>query len=123
MQYSERPHPSSYLSNRHVFSGDCVDYALTLPYGLGTAFCDVWFYSPVQPDRLVHARRLIDRCIESGNVAGCEETAVLLERDLAGEAVSWDQKVLVLLARGGVENLFCVQDILIEQEKVPSAAL
>lgn len=123
MQYSERPHPSSYLNNRHVFSRDCVDYALTLPYGLGTAFCDVWFYSPVQPDRLAHAQRLIDQCIESGNVAGCEETAVLLEDDLKGEAVSWDQKVLVLLARGGVENLFCAQDILSEQEKVPSAAM
>lgn len=83
----------------------------------------MWFYSPVQPDRLVHARRLIDRCIESGNVAGCEETAALLEQDLVGEAVSWDQRVLVLLARGGVKNLFCVQDILIAQEKVPSAAL
>ena len=123
MQYSNRPHPSSYLNNRHVFSGDCVDYALTLPYGLGTAFCDVWFYSPVQPDRLVHARRLIDRCIESGTVAGCEETAVLLEQDLAGETVSWDQRVLVLLARGGVKNLFCAQDILSAQEKIPSAAM
>lgn len=123
MQYPKRPHPCSYLSNRHVFSGECVDYALTLSYGLGTAFCDVWFYSPMQPDRLVRARHLIDRCIESGTVEGCKHTAQWLEDDLAGSDLSWDHTVLVLLARGGVENLLCVQDILLEQEKSPSAAV
>lgn len=105
-------HPSRYLLRRNVFAYSAIDYAQGLNYVLGSAFCALWHYCDIGDSlALDNAAQLLDRAVEMGLVEGNEELACKLQEELDACDVpaTWDQGVLVKIARGGLQGILEAQ--------------